>query len=152
MATKPKAQRPRRYQKHGLLRLKQAVKDIGGRVIDRRTVLGRTLETFKADLIADLGGADVLSTQARSLVELAVRTKLMLDSIDAWLLSQPSLIDKRKRSLLPVVKERASLASSFRDLMRDLGLERRARPIASLAEIMKSAQPNESKPIESKEA
>jgi len=33
-------------------------------------------------------------------VELAVKSKLMLDSIDAWLLKQPSLVNARKKTLL----------------------------------------------------
>jgi len=89
-------------------------------------------------LVADLGGREALSTQQVSLIELAVRTRLMLDSIDSWILSQPSLVDKRRRALLPVVRERASLATAFRELLRDLGLERRAKPVMTLAEILAS--------------
>jgi len=127
--------KPRRgYQKHGLTALKSAVNKLGGRVIDRRTTLGKALDAWRSELIEDLGGEGAVSTQQRSLVDLAVRTKLMLDSIDAWILTQRSLVNARKRSLLPVVRERASLAGQFQGLMKDLGLERRPAPVESYAD------------------
>jgi len=129
-ASTPK-KRTRPYQKHGLTTLKSAVNKLGGRVIDRRTTLGKALDAWRGDLIEDLGGQDAISTQQRSLVDLAVRTKLMLDSIDAWILTQRTLVNARKRSLLPVVRERASLAGQFQTLMKDLGLERRPAPVES---------------------
>jgi hypothetical protein len=105
-------------------------------VIDKRTTLGKALQAWRIDLEDDLGGREALSTQQVSLIELGARTKLMLDSIDAWLLAQPSLVNVRKRALLPVVRERASLAASFQSLMKDLGLERRAKPGPSIAELL----------------
>ena len=96
---------PRGYQKHGLTTLKQAVKSLGGRVIDRRTTLGKALASWRKNLIEDLGGKDMVSTQQEALVDLCVRSKLMLDSIDNWLLQQPRLVNVRKRALLPVVRE-----------------------------------------------
>jgi len=45
------------------------------------------LAKWRADLIADLGGTDEISTQQSALVDLAVKSKLLLDSIDNWLLT-----------------------------------------------------------------
>lgn len=137
--------RRREYKKHGLTALKSAVNKLGGRVIDRRTTLGKALDAWRGDLIEDLGGPGAISTQQRSLVDLAVRSKLMLDSIDAWILTQRTLVNARKRSLLPVVRERASLAGQFQTLMKDLGLERRSREVESysarLARTAREATP-----------
>jgi hypothetical protein len=47
--------RSRQYTKHGLITLKRAVKGLRGCVIDRRTMLGRSLAKWRTDLIADLG-------------------------------------------------------------------------------------------------
>jgi hypothetical protein len=74
-----------------------------------------------------------VSTQQAAVINLAVKTRLLLDSIDAWLLVQPSLVNARKRALLPVVKERQSLADALARYMGQLGLERRAKPVADLA-------------------
>lgn len=101
---------PRTYSKHGLTTLKRAVNGLGGRTIDMRTTLGKALAQWRADLVADLGGRDAISTQQAAVIDLAVKTKLLLDSIDAWLLTQPvSLVDRRRRALIPVVRERQQL-------------------------------------------
>ena len=112
---------------HGLTTLKRAVNGLGNRLVDRRTVTGRALAKWRTDLIQDLGG-DV-STQQSAIVDLAVKSKLLLDSIDVWLLTQPTLINKRKRSLLPVVKERQAIADGLAKYMAMLGLERRSKPV-----------------------
>src|SRR5881396_3653686 len=89
--------RVRPYHKHGLTTLRRTVEAIGGRLLDGRTTLARQLAAWKADLVRDLGG-DV-STQQAAVIDLAVRTRLLLDSIDTWLLTQPSLVNARKRAL-----------------------------------------------------
>jgi len=113
----------RAYQMHGLTVLKRAVNTVGNRLIDKRTVTGRALAKWRADLIGDLGG-DV-STQQAALIDLAVKSKLLLDSIDAWLLTQPTLINSRKKTLIPVVRERQSLADGLAKYLMALGLHRK---------------------------
>jgi hypothetical protein len=63
---------------------------------------------------------------------LAVRTKLMLEHIDSFILSQDSIIDLEKKSLYPVVRERGTLANSLVYLLAQLGLERKPRRARSL--------------------
>jgi hypothetical protein len=111
--------------RHGLTRLKTAVRRLGGRVVDRRTTLGKALAEWRQELIQDLGGLDAVSTQEKAVIELAVKTKLLLDSIDAWLLTQPSLVNARRRTLLPVVVQRQQLADALARYMNMLGLKRR---------------------------
>jgi hypothetical protein len=67
---------------HGLTRLKGAVNRLGSWAIDRRTSLGKALDQWKGSLVADLGGMDMISTQELAIVNLAVKTKLLLDSVD----------------------------------------------------------------------
>jgi hypothetical protein len=64
----------------------------------------------------------------------------MLDSIDACLLVQPSLVNMRKRALLPVVKERQQLADALARYMAMLGLERRARPVPDLHQYLRERE------------
>lgn len=130
--------RPRGYQKHGLTTLKQSVKQLSGRVIDKRTTLGKALAKWRSDLVQDLGGRESVSTQQEALVDLCVRSKLMLDSIDTWLLTQPSLINARKKTLLPVVRERTQLADSLARYLTQLGLGRKAKPIVSLDDYLET--------------
>ncbi len=128
--------KPRAYLKHGLTTLKPAVKGLGGRVIDRRTTLGKALSRWRLNLIQDLGGEETISTQQEALIDLCVKSKLMLDSIDAWLLTQRSLINARKRSLLPAVRERQQLADGLARYLGQLGLERRTKEVPSLTEYL----------------
>ena len=130
--------RSRSYSKHGLTTLKQAVKGLGGRVIDKRTQLGKALAKWRADLIQDLGGRENISTQQEALVDLAVKSKLILDSIDSWLLTQPSLVNARKRSLLPAVRERQQLADGLARYLSQLGLERKTKTL-DLANALRDA-------------
>ena len=89
----------------------------GPRIIDRRA-LGKQLAAWKADLERDLGS----SAAQRALVDLAVKIKVVLDSIDAWLLTQPSLVLARKNGVAPR-RPRADAA-----LRRTCPLPRAARP------------------------
>jgi hypothetical protein len=123
-------------QTHGLKVLKRAVKTLGRRLIDRRTSVGKALAQWRAELVADLGGRETISTQEKALVDLCVKTKLMLDSIDNWLLQQPSLVNPKKRTLLPVVLQRTTLANALSQYLGQLGLTRRAKPTATLADYL----------------
>jgi hypothetical protein len=123
-------------QSHGTKALKRAVLTLGRRTVDRRTQVGKALATWRTELLEDLGGAANISTQEAALVDAAVKTKLILDSVDAWLLNQPSLVSKRNRSVLPAVRDRNALVAMLRGLLGDLGLRRRAREDASLADIL----------------
>jgi len=91
------------------------------------------------------GGADrgsraksEVSTQELAIVDAAVNTKLLLDSLDAWLLQQSSLINARKRSLYAVVLQWQQLAIARARYMGPLGLKRRAKPSQSSSELLTS--------------
>lgn len=66
---------------------------------------------------------------------------LMLDSINARLLKQPSLVNVRKRALLPVVRERTQLGDAVARYLAALGLERRVKPVTPLHEYLASRAP-----------
>ena len=140
-AAKPQGSRTvdgekRAYSRSGFYAAKKALARFGQQVIDGRTLLGRALSQWQAALVSHLGGQDAISAQQQAVVDLAVRTKLLLDSIDAWLLQQPSLVNHRKRALLPVVLQRQQLADSLARILGQLGLERRAKPVPALGEYL----------------
>src|SRR5207237_218156 len=84
------------------------VSTLGGRAIDRRTRIGRALAEKRSELIRDLGGADNLSKQELALVDEAIITMLLLGSVNAWLMQQATLVNKRSRSVLPAVRDRVA--------------------------------------------
>jgi hypothetical protein len=125
--------RPRPYRNSGVYTLKRAVQTLGSRALpSHSTALGRALHEWRAALVADLGGEDAVSTQQLALVELAVRTKLLVDSVDAYVLSMPSPVNRQRRCLHPVVRKRQSLVNQLQSILRDLGLERRVHDVPTI--------------------
>jgi len=55
-----------------------------------------------------------------------------MDSIDAWIMAQLSLVQTRRKSILPVLRERQALADSLARLLGQLGLQRRAKDVPNL--------------------
>src|SRR5262249_16592884 len=128
-------------RKHGLNTLKKAWSQLGSRVLDGHSQASVAIRKWRAELIADLGGADAISTQQLAIIDLAGKQKLLLDSIDTWLLSQPSLINHRKRSVIPVVQQRQQLADGLAKYLARLGLERRHK-VKTLTEILSAESDN----------
>ena len=126
--------------KHGLNSLKKAWSQLGNRMLDGRSPAAIAIRKWRGELIADLGGADAISTQQLAIIDLAGKQKLLLDSIDTWLLSQPSLINARKRSVIPVVLQRQALADGLSRYLSQLGLERRHK-VKTLNDIL--SQPDD---------
>jgi hypothetical protein len=128
-------QRPRPYHQSGTYTLKRAVQTLGSRALPtKRTALGRELQAWRVSLIADLGGDP--STVQVALIDMAVRSKLIVDSVDAYLLELPALVDKRHRRLWPVVRERQALVGQLQTILRDLGLERKAKDAEAVETIL----------------
>jgi hypothetical protein len=126
----------RYYTKSGLTGLMARVSVRGLTAIDKRSAGAKALLRWKGELLRDLGGEEGLSAQRKTLVELACRLRLYLDHIDAYLMTQPSLVRKRTRTLLPVVHQRQQLSDALAKLLRDLGLERKAVPVKSIREYV----------------
>jgi hypothetical protein len=132
--------------KHGLTTLRDAATKLGSRAIDGRSSLSYQLKKWRRELVNDLGGDDNISTQQSALIDLAVKSKLLIDSVDAWLLAQPSLVNKRKKALLPVVLQRQTLADGFARYLSQLGLERRHK-VKTLHDILtQGAEPGADAP------
>ena len=91
-------------QKHGLNRLRRTVEELGGRLLDGRSATVKALNAWRTEIIRDLGGMQELTATKLAIVDLAAKQKLLLDSVDAWLLRQPSLVDEEKKAVLPVLR------------------------------------------------
>jgi hypothetical protein len=127
---------PRTYTRHGLHALKARVMVRGLQAIDGRTAAAQHLVAFRRELLDDLGGEQAVSAAQLALVEVAARTRLYLDHVDATLMGRESLIVRRNR-LLPLVEQRGRLAGSLIEVLSKLGLERRQRPAPSLEEYVR---------------
>ena len=127
---------PDKRPRHGLHALKKRLKVDGLNALDRRCSAVKALLAWKRGLIADLGGAENISASKMTLLDMAARTRLLLENIDAYILMLPSIVNKKKRCVIPVVQQREQLAASLASLLQRLGLERQARPVKSLAEYV----------------
>lgn len=125
-----------RRHRHGLNTLKARVKCRGLGAIDRRTNAARGLIAWRNELLAALGGSEAVTPQRAALVDMAVRTRLYIDHVDSFLMEQPTLILKRKRAILPVLRERQCLVDSLARLLAQIGLERQPKAVPSLAEYI----------------
>jgi hypothetical protein len=128
--------RARVYSRHGLNAVKTRVALRGWAAIDMRTVAAREMLSFRDELVAALGGDIELSPQRRKLIDLAARASLYLDHIDAWLVEQQALINRRSRSVLPVLLQRQTLAEHLARLLDKLGLDRSPRQVPTFDEYV----------------
>jgi hypothetical protein len=124
--------------RHGLNAPKARVKVRGLVAIDRRTAAAQALLAWRKELLTDLGGEATVSAQEMALVEAAVRTRLYVDALDAWLLERGSLVNARRRAVHPVVRERQQLVDSLARLLSLLGLERRAPKAVDLSTYLRT--------------
>ncbi len=133
--------KPRRsYTRHGVCALKARVMVRGLSAIDRRTAAAQHLLGWRRELLEDLGGEAVVSAAQLALVEVATRTRLFLDHVDALLLARPTLVIRGRR-LLPLVEQRQRLADGLLRTLQALGLEKRKAPVPSLEAWVASARP-----------
>jgi hypothetical protein len=111
---------------------KKALQRFSTHVIDGRSRVAKALDAFRDELVADLGGPENVSRQQYTIINLALKTNLLLESVDAYILKMDSLVHKRRRALYPIVRERQNLADSLARYMQMLGLAKRAKPVSSL--------------------
>ena len=125
----------RTYVRHGRSTAIRRVRAEGIGAIDGRLSAAREVKALRRELALALGGEEQLSPQRRRLVELAARASLIIDVIDGWVLQQPTLVNARNRSLLPVVVQRQAVAEHLAKLLDRLGLERVPAKVKTLEEI-----------------
>jgi hypothetical protein len=67
-----------------------------------------------------------------TLVEQVTRLKLFLDHTDSFLLAMPSIINNRKRKMVPLVRERLALAAELRATLQLIGLKKIPKLVSSI--------------------
>jgi hypothetical protein len=135
----------RRALKHGINTMKKALSVLGSRAIDGRFKVSKELAKWRRDLIEDLGGEENVSIQQQTLADLCVKNKLLLDSIDSWLLTQKTLVIAKRKALLPAIAQRQTLADALARYLTQLGLERR-RKVKSLNDILTQSNVGDDQP------
>ncbi len=117
---------PDQYKKHRAHALHTALERLGSEGwLDKLGPAGEGLRVWRRGLIDDLGGEDKVSTAQLALVDLAVRSYLMLEHIDRWVLSTQNIVNKRDRRVFRIILDRQRMADSLAKYLQMLGLEKR---------------------------
>ena len=122
----------RRGRTHGLYSMRRTLAVLTTRRLDGRSAVAVAVRRWKEDVRRDLGG-DLTKAQ-ETLLELAAQSWVIVSSLDDWISRQPSLVTK-KRTLLPVVLQRAQLAEGLARHLERLGLERKTKTLDLAAEL-----------------
>jgi hypothetical protein len=133
----PKAVRG--YQAHQLTPLLKAVKRNGLGALDQRSSLAKATGKLRSELVTDLGGEESLSVQQLKIVDEFLKRFVMLESIDAWIFRQPALMNKRTKSLFPIMIQRMTIGDGMLRCLRELGLERKAKQIPTVQDYINQA-------------
>lgn len=121
-----------RPKTHGLAALKaRSLSELDG-----RSRAAKGLIAWKRELTASIGGQP--SAQEAMIIELCCRNRMILDSIDAWLFQQKSLLNRKRKTVLPIVRERQAIDSALAKHLQALGLSRREPPAPSLQDYLAS--------------
>lgn len=123
-------------KRHGLNALMTRVKVRGLNAIDRRTLAARELLAWRQDLVTALGGQEKISPQKTALVDVVVRIRLYIDHIDGFLMEQKNLVNRKRKTILPILRERQGLVDSLGRLLSLLGLDFHEKPIRTLAQYV----------------
>jgi hypothetical protein len=115
---------------------KAALVRFGSHAFDGRTRIAKALDEFRDALVADLGGPEAISKQQEIIITLATRTHFLVESLDAYIFSMKSPVNKQRRCLYPVIRERQSLADSLAKHLAMLGLEKKLPPAKPLHEYI----------------
>jgi hypothetical protein len=129
-------------RKSGAYRAAGELKELVHLAMDGRTVEARAVADWIGDLAADLGGVENLSTQQRTIATMAGQTWLQIGRVDAFIARMPSIAHRKRRQLYPIVVQRQGLVNTLRQLLSDLGLERRAKDVGSLADYLREKAVN----------
>jgi hypothetical protein len=72
-----------------------------------------------------------------------IKRFVMLESIDAWLFTQPQLLNKNRKTLYPIVIQRMTIGDGMLRCLRELGLERKAKQIPDIQDYLKQNGSNQ---------
>ena len=135
-----------RRPRTGLLALKAKVMLRGLAVVNRRTKAARDVVKWRTELVAELGGEPGMTPSRLTRIETLVRTKLLLEHLDAQLLEYHTLFSRKRGTLRPQVKailtERNRMAEALERGLAALGASRsKGTVLPTLDDLVGGDQP-----------
>lgn len=139
MSAEPRPKHSRAYRLSGFHGMQAALTKRGISALDGRSASARHVARWKADVTADLGGD--LSTAKRTLLEVAAMDVALLAVADSWLREHAAgVINRKRKTFVPLVTERLRVAAHLADVLKLLGLERRAKVVGTLDDRLLEVQ------------
>ena len=146
-AARPPQNRARRrpYHRHGQGLVTKAIPYLVERVKDPAlrddalTPVERAARAWRTEVVQDLGGPEAIPAARTALVDAALGTKIVLDSLDRYLFelaAQGGLVNRRNRRAFAIVADRMRVADSLTRQLATLGLDRQERPPQDLASYL----------------
>ena len=122
---------------HGYYRRKIKLEAVSFEDLNFSSSGGEQLPKRFIELLNHCGGEHLVSAVRRRIIERVVFTEYQLDCLDLYLVELgPRIVNRRKRTLIPIVRERDALVSMLRKLYDQIGLDPTKPPIPTLAEYM----------------
>ncbi len=115
----------------GAFTVRRERKELRSAAMDGRTGEAHYVADQRADLLADIGGADNVTAQQRWLADEASFLRLELAYVRTFLAENPP-ISRKRRAAHPILKDYLAMVNALRSILSDLGLERRAKDTESL--------------------
>jgi hypothetical protein len=160
MAARPRRNRAtREYHRTGAYPVERALPFLVERVKDPRvaddalTPVERGARAWRGEVLHDLGGPEAVPAAKLALVEAALGTKIVLDSLDRYLFELAGiggLVNRRNRRAYSIVADRQRVADSLTRQLATLGLDRVDRPPVDLTAYLAS-RPSAPAPSEAPE-
>jgi len=126
---------------HGYYRRKVKLEPVSFKDLNFSSSGGEQLRKRFLELLKHCGGEHVVSAVRRRLIERVVFTEYQLDCLDLYLVKLgPRIVNRRNRTLIPIVRERDALVSTLAKLYDQIGLDPIKPPIPTLAEYMASTK------------
>lgn len=114
----------RRYQFGNLRReLEEHCEANGEAWIASLGPLGRPLQQWVDGVIDALGGEDRVTPQRKTMIILAAKSLLIAESVDRFIFSMPSVINRSRKQLFGIVEQRGSLVAHLFRQLQAIGIE-----------------------------
>jgi hypothetical protein len=136
----------RSYIKHGLITLERQQKERRSGPFDNRTKAAQNARKVQQGLIADMGGADHISTAAMVLIEITARDIAYLDETDRRIFKTIKEYPKAKASpkfLAMLYSYRQPIITNISKNLLALGLDKKPPPQKTLEELLNEPDDSE---------
>jgi hypothetical protein len=118
---------------------------------DALTPVERGARAWRGEVLRDLGGPEAVSAAKLALVEAALGTKIVLDSLDRYLFELAGidgLANRRNRRAYSIVADRMRVADSLTRQLAVLGIDRVERPPVALQEYLARRSSGSAPPVQ----